>query len=100
MWKNGVCCQEKQTVAYTAERGKMKNNRITKTFMLLTAATTVLCGNGIQIQAAEPNNTWVSARGAQKKDSVVPNDNQYNYQKEELSAFVHFGPNTFNGIEW
>ena len=107
MWKNGVCCQEKQTVAYTAERGKMKNNRITKTFMLLTAATTVLCGNGIQIQAAEPNNTWVSDKdvsasstAAPKADSVVPNDNQYNYQKEELSAFVHFGPNTFNGIEW
>lgn len=85
----------------------MKNNRMTRTFMLLTAATTVLCGNGTQIQAAEPNNTWVSDKdvsasstAAPKADSVVPNGNQYNYQKEELSAFVHFGPNTFNGIEW
>ena len=33
-------------------------------------------------------------------DAVVPDANQYRYQKEELSAFCHFGPNTFNEIEW
>lgn len=33
-------------------------------------------------------------------DSVVPDANQYKYQKDELAAFVHFGPNTFNEIEW
>ena len=33
-------------------------------------------------------------------DTVLPDANQYRYQKEELSAFVHFGPNTFNEIEW
>lgn len=33
-------------------------------------------------------------------DDVVPDANQYQYQKEELSAFCHFGPNTFNEIEW
>ena len=33
-------------------------------------------------------------------DDVLPNENQYNYQKEELAAFCHFGPNTFNEIEW
>ena len=37
---------------------------------------------------------------APKKDSVVPNANQYEYQKQELAAFCHFGPNTFNEIEW
>ena len=31
---------------------------------------------------------------------MVPDANQYRYQKEELSAFCHFGPNTFNEIEW
>ena len=30
----------------------------------------------------------------------MPNANQYWYQKAELSAFCHFGPNTFNEIEW
>ena len=37
---------------------------------------------------------------APKKDDVVPNANQYEYQKQELAAFCHFGPNTFNEIEW
>lgn len=29
---------------------------------------------------------------------AVPNANQY--QKEEMAAFCHFGPNTFNEVEW
>ena len=37
---------------------------------------------------------------APTKDAVVPNENQYQYQKKGLSAFCHFGPNTFNEIEW
>ncbi|MFL8952083.1 endo-alpha-N-acetylgalactosaminidase family protein [Helcococcus kunzii] len=37
---------------------------------------------------------------APKKDDTLPDKNQYEYQKEELAAFVHFGPNTFNEIEW
>lgn len=37
---------------------------------------------------------------APKKDDVLPDANQYEYQKQELAAFCHFGPNTFNEIEW
>lgn len=33
-------------------------------------------------------------------DEVVPDANQYKYQKDELAAFCHFGPNTFNEVEW
>lgn len=31
---------------------------------------------------------------------ATPSPNQYRYQKEELAAFCHFGPNTFNEVEW
>lgn len=31
---------------------------------------------------------------------VLPSPNQYRYQKEELAAFCHFGPNTFENVEW
>lgn len=31
---------------------------------------------------------------------ALPNDSQLKYQKDGLAAFCHFGPNTFNGIEW
>ena len=31
---------------------------------------------------------------------AIPTNEQYRYQKEELAGFVHFGPNTFNEIEW
>ena len=37
---------------------------------------------------------------APEKDEVVPDANQYQYHKSGLSAFCHFGPNTFNEIEW
>ncbi len=35
-----------------------------------------------------------------EKDTVVPDANQYQYHKKGLSAFCHFGPNTFNEIVW
>lgn len=37
---------------------------------------------------------------APDKDEVTPDANQYQYQKEELAAFCHFGMNTFTGSEW
>ncbi|MGL5243900.1 MAG: alpha-L-fucosidase, partial [Sarcina sp.] len=40
------------------------------------------------------NNTSVSAFG------VLPTDVQVEYTKEELTAFLHFGVNTFLGTEW
>ncbi len=41
-----------------------------------------------------------AAVAAPAKDKVIPDANQYEYQKQELAAFCHFGPNTFNEIEW
>lgn len=35
-----------------------------------------------------------------ESDECVPDANQYKYQKDELAAFCHFGPNTFSGEEW
>lgn len=35
-----------------------------------------------------------------EKDEVYPDFNQLKYQKDELAIFIHFGPNTFNEVEW
>lgn len=69
----------------------------------MTAST--FYGMTIPAKAAEPE--WISddqlkdnSTAEPKADDVLPSENQYNYQKEELAAFCHFGPNTFNEIEW
>ncbi len=49
----------------------------------------------VSVADLSANNTPAPA-----KDTVIPDANQYEYQKQELAAFCHFGPNTFNEIEW
>lgn len=67
--------------------------------------TTGFMGGTVTLRAAETTN-WIGDENltgnaeAPAKDDVVPDKNQFRYQKEELAAFCHFGPNTFNEIEW
>ena len=51
----------------------------------------------VYVTAANLADNGTAAPG---KDAVVPDANQYQYHKSGLSAFCHFGPNTFNEIEW
>ena len=90
-------------------RKKVKKKALYKKWMSMLLAgvvtTTGFMGGTVTLRAAETTN-WVGDEGlsgtadAPKPDDVVPDANQFRYQKEELAAFCHFGPNTFNEIEW
>ena len=87
----------------------MKKKALYKKWMSMLLAgvvtTTGFMGGTVTLRAAETTN-WVGDEGlsgtadAPKPDDVVPDANQFRYQKEEFAAFCHFGPNTFNEIEW
>ena len=90
----------------------MKGKRPGKRGLALALAGTLLASTVVgagfpAAQAADTDLTYVNngtladnSTAAPAKDDVLPNANQYWYQKAELSAFCHFGPNTFNEIEW
>src|SRR5262249_6731130 len=40
------------------------------------------------------------AATADRPVAPVPSPSQLIWQRQELHAFVHFGPNTFSGAEW
>ena len=85
----------------------MKKKSVRSLALLMAAAMTgsTFFGTSIPVKAADE--TWVSDEELQENgteapepDTVLPDANQYRYQKEELAAFCHFGPNTFNNTEW
>ena len=87
----------------------MKKKALYKKWMSMLLAgvvtTTGFMGGTVTLRAAETTN-WIGDENlngtaeAPTPDTVVPDANQFRYQKEELAAFCHFGPNTFNEIEW
>ena len=87
----------------------MKKKALYKKWMSMLLAgvvtTTGFMGGTVTLRAAETTN-WIGDENltgnaeAPAKDDVVPDKNQFRYQKEKLAAFCHFGPNTFNEIEW
>ena len=81
----------------------------TKRRIALVLALALMCSVAVAGLSAKANaaDNYVTVdtladngTAAPEKDAVVPDANQYQYQKKGLSAFCHFGPNTFNEIEW
>ena len=84
----------------------MSKSKRSVALVLVFALVCTLIAAGFTARANAADNyvtvDALTAKGtaAPEKDAVVPNANQYEYQKKGLSAFCHFGPNTFNEIEW
>ena len=56
----------------------------------LGVGATGITGLAQQRQSPAPPEPW----------GPVPNEGQMKYYHEELSAFIHFGVNTYTGVEW
>lgn len=56
----------------------------------------------VQAEESSVSTADLSDKGTAEPEpwGVVPSPNQYRYQKDELAAFCHFGPNTYSGYEW
>ena len=80
------------------------NKKVKQVFSWL-AAVSLLAGSlpgGMTVQAAEVGAAQLAENNTAAPEAwgALPSPNQYRYQKEELAAFCHFGPNTFNEVEW
>lgn len=78
--------------------------RLKKAGILLLAAS-VMFGTKGELLAVRSADTGTAElvdgnTAAPEPWGALPSQNQYEYQKEELAAFCHFGPNTYSGYEW
>lgn len=60
------------------------------------ASKTAVCTVTVDIK----NTTQPEDTDAPKTWGATPNDEQLWYMKQGTAAFCHFGPNTFNNVEW
>lgn len=85
----------------------MRKKALSMLMGLVLGVTTIFSSvgtTGVTVYAAENGVTDANCTdkdtAAPTPDDTVPDANQYKYQKDELAAFCHFGPNTFNELEW
>lgn len=85
----------------------MRKKALSMLMSLVLGVTTIFSSvgtTGVTVYAAENGVTDADCTdkdtAAPTPDDTVPDANQYKYQKDELAAFCHFGPNTFNELEW
>lgn len=85
----------------------MRKKALSMLMALVLGVTTIFSSvgtMGVTVYAAENGVTDAECTdkdtAAPTPDDTVPDANQYKYQKDELAAFCHFGPNTFNELEW
>lgn len=52
------------------------------------------------MESGKPLDNVASVSDLEQASRVRPSERQLAWQRQELLAFVHFGPNTFTGLEW
>lgn len=70
------------------------------TFIFLILLAAVNFGQSISRNIVSVNSTDTPQQIIEKAANVIPSPNQYEWQKLELTGFVHFGINTFDEVEW
>lgn len=85
----------------------MKNKKMMRKIAAAAMAGALVLPATVSSSKAQTLDGWVddsqlnnSEVAAPEAYGPTPDALQYEYQKQELAAFCHFGPNTFNEIEW
>lgn len=70
------------------------------TWPMLASSPAAKCAS-VEYAAVQEISSWDSSEViAEKAAKVLPRPNQTVWMRQERTFFLHFGPNTFNGVEW
>lgn len=76
-----------------------------KTLAIIFAVLNIINVNHFILGQTNPNFVIINPTDTpeqiiEKAANIVPSARQYEWQKMELTGFIHFGINTFNEVEW
>ena len=76
-------------------------NLLLTLILMIALSISICCADVVKYpQIIELNESDTAADIIEKASNVRPSERQMGHHQDEFIAFIHFGPNTFTGVEW